>query len=387
MPSSSHDAGQCSVAAVWRLLFFFRLHDYILCLACGLIAYGVSRVRPHCRPFSWTDPTIDFPYGGAGTFPSWTLAIISVLPGVAYVLGEAVRHLWLGRRSGGVLAWAPYTRRTRLRWRRPRGESGGGDEAVSTAGADGGRRGAADAPPLPLSESSAAAPSTSGTPGSIVVVTEDVVPSAERDAQVGSPTQPRHLAPSPLPAKVEGGADSAAHVYTVTRSWQWFLVHAHMWILTQAFSITFAMLVVDTVKVYAGRLRPDFLSRLRNSGYSPSSVGVDWCAVALGGRVSFPSGHSGISFAAFVPLCYYVLHTLHAFRTGGVSLWRTVAGLVPLILPITVAVSRTRDFRHNYDDVVAGSAIGIASAMIAVKATMSVDGRTGQLVPRFASGE
>ncbi|KAI5690984.1 PAP2 superfamily [Leishmania braziliensis] len=157
-----------------------------------------------------------------------------------------------------------------------------------------------------------------------------------------------------------------------------------MWVLLQAFSVALSVMIVDALKVYAGRLRPDFLSRLRNEGFNASSVGVDWCTVANEGRLSFPSGHSSAGFSAFVPLCFYVLHSLHAFRRSGASLWRILIGLTPLILPITVAVSRTRDNRHNFDDILAGSLIGIFTALVAVRATMVVNYGTGQLTPRFA---
>jgi hypothetical protein len=40
-------------------------------------------------------------------------------------------------------------------------------------------------------------------------------------------------------------------------------------------------------------------------------------------------------------------------------------GIVTLTLPFIVAVSRTRDYRHHYADVLCGSLIGIAAAWLA----------------------
>ncbi|KAG5481013.1 hypothetical protein LSCM1_06689 [Leishmania martiniquensis] len=397
----------CSVGAVWRFIFFFRLHDYLLCLICGFLALGVSKVRPHCRPFSWTDPSIDFPYGGAGTFPSWTLPIISVLPAVAYVLGEAARHCWLRRRSGGLLAHDPFTKHT---WLFLENQRHNGD-ALGPSGAE---RRCFDvaAPPL-ASPKATRSPLSGNSQRKIEVVATEMLTLLKVEAQempndspatpVESPHRPLSL---PTSANAREGLTDNCHapaaaqnsslrtadnvpqkrtvrLYTLARPWQRFLLHTHMWVLLQAFSIAFSMLIVSAVKVYAGRLRPDFLARLRAEGFTPASVDVDFCAVPKDGRVSFPSGHSGISFAAFVPFCFYVLHSLHAFRLSGVSLWRIVIGLLPLILPITVAVSRTRDNRHFFDDVIAGSAIGIVSALIALKVIMAVNGCTGQLTPRF----
>ncbi|KEG15093.1 phosphatidic acid phosphatase [Trypanosoma grayi] len=161
----------------------------------------------------------------------------------------------------------------------------------------------------------------------------------------------------------------------------WLCVEAvNHWLLAQSFSLALCTCIIDTTKLYAGRLRPDFLARLEREGYTSSSVGVDWCDVAREGRLSFPSGHSGLSFAAFVPLIMYFMGVLKAFRGG--SLWRTVVSFIPLILPITVAVSRTRDNRHNFSDIVAGSIIGACCALLSVGLLFRVDEQTGTLVPR-----
>ncbi|CAJ1987987.1 phosphatidic acid phosphatase [Leishmania donovani] len=400
----------CTVVALWRFIIFFRLHDYVLCLICGLVALGMSKVHPHCRPFSWTDPSINFPYAGAGTFPSWTLPIISILPVVVYILGEAARHLWLGRRRGAIMAREPCNQQ---KWLTMQGQRDGGGGAAQNAGE--GQSCCDSASPLTFPSQSVQSALPAGRQGEIEVLVNSAPLSANvetREAQVGSSTvttalsncQPGSLRTplanthdehtgnrestsvadaSPSRATASAPRKQKAHTYALAHPWQRFLFHAHIWFLTQAFSVAFALLVVNAIKVYAGRLRPDFLSRLRNEGYSPQSTGVDLCTVPKDGRVSFPSGHSSISFSAIVPFCFYVLHSLQAFRRSGVSLWRIFMGLLPLTLPIVVAVSRTRDNRHYFDDILAGSAIGIVSAVIAVSAIMVADARTGHLVPRI----
>ncbi|KPA78500.1 putative Phosphatidic acid phosphatase [Leptomonas pyrrhocoris] len=460
--------GECILDQIIGVIVFFRLQDYFLCLVCGLAALGVSKVRPHCRPFSWSDRTIDFPYGGTGTFPSWTLPIISVVPGVAYVVGEAVRHLWWERwqaarsRGGGSgvsshemshLRASDVRRRgvrrgvaEEGRYRMASGRSKDIDEEED-ARVGSPRRGQppppftsievvkveasatarnadpyayereeeeeAGVPPAPKADSQVASPRTATTSP----VMKGAASPTLTGRFTGSPPSPSHPPSSASPQGRGNRAETTAYGSHLTSSsndrsspasplrqrngneagtrfavpltapWQRFLTHAHMWVLTQAFAVTFAMLVVDAVKVYAGRLRPDFLSRLRREGYTAGSVEVDWCAVGRGGRVSFPSGHSAISFAAFVPFSFYVLHTLRVFHRSGASLWRVVVGLLPQILPITVAVSRTRDYRHNFDDILAGSLIGIASALIALGANLVVNGKTGQLIPRLPTRE
>ncbi|KAG5503620.1 hypothetical protein JIQ42_05842 [Leishmania sp. Namibia] len=398
----------CSFLEVWRFIFFFRLHDYLLCLMCSVIAAGVSKLRPHCRPFSWTDPSINNPYISADTFPWWTLPIISVLPAVVYVLGEAARHCWLQGSDGGVLANEPFAGHAELFLENRRNFGVG---ALCSAAERNGFH--AEAPPL-LSPNTTRSPLSGKMQQKVEVGATEMPSSLKVEAQELQSAFPETSVASPQGqlssahlfgnardglsgnqgAPTEGLTSSfrttdsvpakrTVHIYILARPWQRFLLDAHMWVLVQAFSVAFSTLVVSGTKMYAGRLRPDFLSRLRKEGITPASIGVDICAVPKDGRVSFPSGHSSSSFAAFVPLCFYVLHSLHAFRLSGVSLWRIMLGLLPLILPITVAVSRTRDNRHFFGDVVTGSAIGILSAFLAVKAIMTVNACTGQLMPRF----
>ncbi|GET87753.1 phosphatidic acid phosphatase, putative [Leishmania tarentolae] len=399
----------CTAKAVWCFILFFRLHDYLLCLICGFAALGISKVRPHCRPFSWTDPSISFPYAGAGTFPSWTLPIISILPGVVYILGEAARQFWPWHRRSMIMSRELCSEH---KWPMMEDQRDGG----ATQDADVGHGGCDAASSLTFPSQSVHLPLSADRQGKIEVLVNRTPSFTSldmnmREVQAGpqlgiTASASRQLGSSGIPIiNTHGGhtgsRESAAIAdavpssaagsvlckpkvpYALAHPWQLFLFHAHIWCLTQAFSVIFAMLLVDLIKVYAGRLRPDFLSRLRREGYTPQSTEVDWCAVPKGGRVSFPSGHSSISFAAFVPFCFYALHSLRVFRRGGVSLWRILIGLTPLLLPIFMAVSRTRDNRHYFDDIVTGSAIGIASAVITVKATMTVDDRTGRLVPQL----
>ncbi|KAG5507596.1 hypothetical protein JKF63_06545 [Porcisia hertigi] len=404
--------GSCRGHAILRFIFFFRVHDYILCVVCAVIALAVGKVRPFCRPFSWTDPSIDFPFANTETFPTWSLFLISILSAVVYVLGEAARHCWLRHSQGGVLTHDPYSKNT---WLLVESEHHGGGHRVRTTDAKDNFCNAAVSPLQPTSPLFHP-PLSANAQAAINVVAADTLTNRGVDAQemqaglstaAVAPVESRlvqsRLSPtnahndhtehcgalSETSAPSSGTAEAVlnkgtAHTYTLPRPWQRFLLHAHMWVLTQAFSVFFTLMVVDVVKVYAGRLRPDFLARLRQKGFTPQSVDVDYCGVAREGRLSFPSGHSGIGFAALLPLCFYVLHSLHGFRHGGVSLWRIIIALLPLILAICIAVSRTRDNRHNFDDIFAGSAIGIIGALIAIKAIMMVDGQTGQLVPRLA---
>ncbi|ESL06863.1 phosphatidic acid phosphatase [Trypanosoma rangeli SC58] len=182
-----------------------------------------------------------------------------------------------------------------------------------------------------------------------------------------------------VPGVSEGEEGREGGLGTCTR-WSLFTEKLNHWVLAQAFSVCLCICIVEVAKVYAGRLRPDFLARLSREGYNEQSKGVDWCDVAREGRKSFPSGHSGVAFASIVTLVLYCLGQLRAFHYA--SLWRTVMSLLLLILPITVAVSRTRDNRHHFSDILAGGVIGTSCALVSVTLLFRLSERTGFFSPR-----
>lgn len=366
---------------VLDFIHYFRLYDYILCIFCLAIALGVGKVRPHCRSFVWTDPSISYPYAGPGTFPSWTLYLISILPVFVYIAGEAValkRYLSFHQKAAALQLQQQSL-----------GELSSGQAtsidttAVAIAQSSSLRQDGGSQPCM-------VALNATGSP-CLSTASNTLVPVRRSSQQQQRLQFPNTTLPSSEQVLFEEDciplARSSSLRYNLHLPWRRFFCRVHFLLLTQLFAVSFAMLVVDTTKIYAGRLRPDFLARLAAKGYTaatPPAANIDICNLATGGRKSFPSGHSGISFAAVVPLCYYCLHWLSAFRAG-TSLSCFIAGLLPVILPITVAVSRTRDNRHNFDDVVAGSLIGIFAAFISVTVNWSVVRRTGHLEPRLAA--
>ncbi len=117
-------------------------------------------------------------------------------------------------------------------------------------------------------------------------------------------------------------------------------------------------------------------------------------------RMSFPSGHASFSFTALLFFSYYLAGKLAIFSTkfeelhifkrvdfsknetniGKInyawqqfklywtretkSLWKLIFVCSPLLLASWVAVSRNLDYRHNFDDTLAGVLIGVFSATI-----------------------
>lgn len=145
-------------------------------------------------------------------------------------------------------------------------------------------------------------------------------------------------------------------------------LHLNGWVLVQLYSILLAFAFVNIAKLYAGRLRPDFLARLAALGVTEKTAGnyttEQICRLAKTGRVSFPSGHAGTSFAGFVPPTIYLLGLFRVWNGG--RFWLATIACILLILPVTIAISRTRDYYHNFDDILAGSICGAACGVFAV---------------------
>eukprot|EP01132_Coremiostelium_polycephalum_P002693 gene2693-3342_t len=115
-------------------------------------------------------------------------------------------------------------------------------------------------------------------------------------------------------------------------------------------TFTATMLFTDFLKVIAGRYRPDYQARL---------VGGNE-ALIRDGRMSFPSGHSSLSFATMTFLSFYICGKIKIFRKEGGAMWKVLLVLIPFAISSFVAVSRTRDYHHDFSDITAGSFIGLA---------------------------
>ncbi|KAG5507372.1 hypothetical protein GH5_07470 [Leishmania sp. Ghana 2012 LV757] len=149
------------------------------------------------------------------------------------------------------------------------------------------------------------------------------------------------------------------------------------WLRAQVWAFGLQFCVMAVLKMYAGRLRPDYLSRLKAVGYTSSNASLPdpqsnpeyYCALMDAhsslkeGRLSFPSGHSSTSFAVCTVVSLFFVAHLRPFARQA-SFTRLVICLLPLIVSVMCAVSRTRDNKHHFSDIIAGSLLGIASAFL-----------------------
>ncbi len=115
-------------------------------------------------------------------------------------------------------------------------------------------------------------------------------------------------------------------------------------------AVVLSGLTIGVIKALSGRTRP-----YASADHSPTHWDL------FGGRRSdstrsFVSGHSGMSAAAAITLAA-------EWRRQGSDGWRTVGPPLVYALAGVAAGSRVRDRQHWLSDVVAGSAVGMLSAL------------------------
>jgi len=150
--------------------------------------------------------------------------------------------------------------------------------------------------------------------------------------------------------------------FCTIRSW-WDL---HNGLLGLVLGLSMTGSLTQLTKLTVGRPRPDLLDRCQPIvgsvdplyGLSNSSIcTTSNDAIMLDGFRSFPSGHSSISFAGLGFLAFYLAGKLHLFDHRGYAA-KAWLSLVPFAGAALVAISRTMDNRHHWQDVLVGSILG-----------------------------
>jgi len=141
-------------------------------------------------------------------------------------------------------------------------------------------------------------------------------------------------------------------------------------LLASSLSVILNGLLTNAVKITVGRPRPDFYFRCFPDGILPAGQPnpLDLkCSgdsdIIIEGRKSFPSGHSSVSFSGLGFCSLYILGKLQCFySTGKGHSWRLCLGMLPAFCAVLIAISRTCDYRHHWQDVLVGSLLGMSVA-------------------------
>uniref|UniRef100_A0A1D1XEG1 Lipid phosphate phosphatase 2 n=1 Tax=Anthurium amnicola TaxID=1678845 RepID=A0A1D1XEG1_9ARAE len=137
--------------------------------------------------------------------------------------------------------------------------------------------------------------------------------------------------------------------------------------------LTLTLMVTEVFKNTVGRPRPDFIDRCRPiAGATDPVLGLSDDKICTrtellkDGFKSFLSGHSSNSFAGMGFLSLYLAGKLHVFDRKGYTYKGFVVG-APLVVATLIAVSRTEDYRHHWQDVLAGGLVGFFLSYFAYK--------------------
>ncbi|CAN0871429.1 Putative lipid phosphate phosphatase 3, chloroplastic [Linum grandiflorum] len=142
----------------------------------------------------------------------------------------------------------------------------------------------------------------------------------------------------------------------------------HHAILGLFFTLAITAVLTDAIKLATGRPRPDFFWRCFPDGKDVYDQLGDVICHGKGkeireGHKSFPSGHASWSFAGLGFLSLYLSGKIKVFDRQG-HIGKLCIVILPLLAASLVAISRVDDYRHHWQDVFAGSILGLVVATL-----------------------
>ncbi|KAI9503642.1 phosphatidic acid phosphatase type 2/haloperoxidase, partial [Coemansia spiralis] len=121
----------------------------------------------------------------------------------------------------------------------------------------------------------------------------------------------------------------------------------------------------NVLKNAVGRPRPDFIDRCQPTAtHNPALKLVDYrvcgqtdAGLLRDGMRSFPSGHASLAFCGLMFTSLYLASHLRYNDQRGHA-YKTIVFYLPLFCALLIAISRTADYHHHWQDVLAGSLMG-----------------------------
>ncbi|EMC99743.1 hypothetical protein BAUCODRAFT_119318 [Baudoinia panamericana UAMH 10762] len=167
---------------------------------------------------------------------------------------------------------------------------------------------------------------------------------------------------------IYGGAVPLATLIVWTVTFRPSIHKAHVTILGLATTILLTLIITDMLKNGVGRPRPDLIARCKPADSTPTDILVTWkvCTetqhnLLHDGWRSWPSGHSSFAWSGLGYLALFLASQTHALRARA-SLALVLLCLLPLAGASFVAISRLEDYRHQVEDVICGSLLGMGIA-------------------------
>ncbi|ETW00961.1 hypothetical protein H310_06608 [Aphanomyces invadans] len=163
-------------------------------------------------------------------------------------------------------------------------------------------------------------------------------------------------------------------VHTIVQWLRYVRNDSRDFLLTLFISSAVCQLLTHFAKAMTGRFRPCFYDMCKWDTTVIWDGVTNLCRDPKGeaeGRKSFPSGHASSAFSTLFLLTLYLLGRSKllsasslATRRGFVASAAFFVAFAPTMVAMWIAITRSQDNWHHYSDILAGSVIGICSAIL-----------------------
>lgn len=184
------------------------------------------------------------------------------------------------------------------------------------------------------------------------------LPMPQKNPTVGYPEKDSYV-PTVLAGVLSYGIPIVLFLIFEIASWKlnknWPALHDfHHGVLALLESAGLTLFIVNLFKPFAGRYRPHYLAVQYDEDLY----------LEFDGRRSFPSGHSACAFSGFGVLSFFAAGKMGLYSKGRAGqAFKGFVFILPLVSAFMIAITRTRDYHHNFSDITAGSIIGLGCSM------------------------